>query len=281
MITSRHDAARARWRRRLAAGAALVAVAIAVAGFVLTRITTVRAYGARVLHVIVNSRYVHARMPITIVLPAGARADRPLLIFLHGRSSDQNSELSSPMFAALRSLGRSAPDIAFPYGGDHSYWHNRQGGAWGTYVLREVIPEAIAVTHADRHRLAIGGLSMGGFGAYNLARQSPGRFCAVGGDSAALWPTAAATAPGAFDNAADFAANNIIALAHANPQLYGSARLWLDGGDQDPFHSADEQLAAALHIRMHIWPGGHDFDYWNAHWREYLHFYATAFANCR
>jgi S-formylglutathione hydrolase FrmB len=258
-----------------------VAVPIAIAGFALARAAPVHTYGARVLHVIVNSRYVHARMPLTIVLPAGTRRDRPLLIFLHGRGGNQNSELSTPMFAALRSLGRAAPDIAFPDGGDHSYWHNRHGGAWGSYVLREVLSKAIEVAHADPRRLAIGGLSMGGFGAYNLARLDPGRFCAIGADSAAVWPTASATAPGAFDDQADFAANNIIALARANPALYGNARLWLDGGDQDPFHAADEQLAAALHIRMHVWPGGHDFDYWNAHWPEYLRFYATALAACR
>ena len=220
-------------------------------------------------------------MPLTIVIPGGASQNRSLLIFLHGRASGQNSELSTAMFAALSKLGPGAPDIAFPDGGDHSYWHNRRDGAWGSYVLREVIPKALAVTRADPRRLAIGGLSMGGFGAYNLARLAPGRFCAVGGDSDAIWPAASATAPGAFDDHADFAANNIIAFARADPTLYRSAQLWLDGGDQDPFHPADEQLAAALHIHMHVWPGGHDFAYWNAHWPQYLRFYAAALAACR
>ena len=27
-------------------------------------------------------------------------------------------------------------------------------------------------------------------------------------------------------------------------------------------------------------PGGHDGDYWNAHWGEYLRFYAGALAKC-
>jgi hypothetical protein len=62
----------------------------------------------------------------------------------------------------------------------------------------------------------------------------------------------------------------VIAAATENPKLYGHAQLWLDGGTQDPFHDADEQLASALHIHMQVWPGGHDFGYWNAHWSDYL-----------
>jgi hypothetical protein len=72
----------------------------------------------------------------------------------------------------------------------------------------------------------------------------------------------------------------VIAAARANPKLYGHAQLWLDGGTDDPFHGADEQLAGALHIQMHVWPGGHDFAYWNAHWSDYLGFYAHVLANC-
>jgi poly(3-hydroxybutyrate) depolymerase len=101
----------------------------------------VRTYGARVQHVSLDSRFVHRRMPLTLVVPPGTGRGRPLLVFLHGRGADQNSEISTQLFSALRALGSRAPDIAFPYGGDHSYWHNRAGGAWASYVLREVIPK--------------------------------------------------------------------------------------------------------------------------------------------
>jgi S-formylglutathione hydrolase FrmB len=60
--------------------------------------------------------------------------------------------------------------------------------------------------------VAIGGISMGGFGAYAIARLDPGRFCAVGGQSAALYP-------GTGDPV------NMIAAATANPGLYGHAQL--------------------------------------------------------
>jgi S-formylglutathione hydrolase FrmB len=237
--------------------------------------------GARISHLTIVSRFVHGKMGLTLVTPAGRGAHRPLLVFLHGHHGDNNSELSDQLFTALHALGTHAPDIAFP-SGDDSYWHNRANGAWASYVLNEVIPKALTVLNADPRRVAIGGISMGGFGAYTLARFEPRRFCAVGGHSAAIW-TAYRDAEGiAFDNARDFARNDVLAAARANPKLYGHAQLWLDGGAQDSFfHATDEQLASDLHIHLHVWPGGHNFTYWNAHWSAYLGFYAHALATCR
>jgi S-formylglutathione hydrolase FrmB len=220
-------------------------------------------------------------MPLTLVMPAGGGVGRPLLVFLHGHYADNNSVLSDQLFAALRALGPRAPDIAFLSGGDLSYWHNRASGAWGSYVLDDVIPKALTVLGANPRRVAIGGLSMGGFGAYDLARLDPGRFCAVGADAPAIWMKYGDAEAGAFDNARDFARNNLITAARANPNLYGHAQLWLDVGAQDPyFHATDEQLANALHIKLHVWPGGHDSAYWNAHWNDYLGFYVHALATC-
>jgi enterochelin esterase-like enzyme len=111
---------------------------------------------------------------------------------------------------------------------------------------------------------------MGGYGAYTIARLDPGRFCAVGGHSAAIGSLGGAPA----------STSDVIAAATANPKLYGRAQLWLDVGAQDPFIGADQQLANALHIQLHVWPGGHDFGCWNAHWNDYLGFYAHALATC-
>jgi hypothetical protein len=73
-----------------------------------------------------------------------------------------------------------------------------------------------------------------------------------------------------------------ITPVRANPGLYGHARLWLDVGAQDSsFAVADQQFANALHIHLHMWPGGHDFGYWNARWNNYLGFYTHALATCR
>lgn len=178
--------------------------------------------------------------------------------------------LGSLMFAALARAGAQAPDIVFPNGGGDSYWHNRSDGAWATYVTHEVIPAALSITHADPTRIAIGGISMGGFGALDIARLDRGRFCAIGGHSAAIWASGADSAAGAFDDAADFHAHDLLREA-ASADPYGQTPLWLDVGAADPFRVADETLAQDLrshgaNVRLHIWSGGHGPAYWDRHW---------------
>jgi hypothetical protein len=122
---------------------------------------------------------------------------------------------------------------------------------------------------------------MGGFGAFDLARQRPAAFCAVGGHSAAVAVRSADTAAGAFDGAADFARNDVLGIARSRGRAaWGRARLWLDGGTGDPFRAADEALAAALGIPMRHWAGGHDDAYWHRHYGRYLRFYADALRAC-
>ncbi len=189
--------------------------------------------------------------------------------------------LSDPFFRELNRLGRRAPIVVLPDGGNHSYWHDRADGRWGSYVIQEAIPAATRRFRTNG-RVAIGGVSMGGFGALDLARLYPRRFCAVGGHSAALWLAAGDTAPGAFDDAEDFARHDVIGSARRNPHLFGRAVVWIDGGDADPFRSADRALAQALRgqVSYHVWPGGHNSKYWDAHMPAYLRFYSRALAVC-
>jgi S-formylglutathione hydrolase FrmB len=217
----------------------------------------------------------------TLVLPRGTGRGRPLLVFLHGRGQSPDANLSQPLFDALRDLGPRAPDIVFASGGDHSYWHDRRDGDWGSYVLREVLPATIRRAHADAHRVAIGGISMGGFGALDLARLAPREFCAVGAHSPALWLNGGDTAPGAFDDAEDFDHNDLIRFAAAH-RLY-RIPVWIDVGRDDPFLSADTRFAREL--RMHgtylsfqLHNGGHGG--WSHRMPEYLRFYANALSRC-
>lgn len=273
-----------RWRR---AAALLALGVVATTAILVVASAGADEHGARVIPFSLHSRYVHATLPeVAVVPPNTSGAGRPLLVFLHGKGTDgQDSNLNSAMFAALAAQGADAPDVVFPDGGDDSYWHNRAGGAWASYVLDEVIPRALALLHADPSRVAIGGLSMGGFGALDIARLHAGRFCAVGADSAALWEYGGESAPGAFDDAADFARHDVIAAAAgANP--YGQTPVWLDDGTQDPFRAADTLFAGELRshgarLTFHIWPGGHDSAYWEAHWGAYMAFYARALRACR
>jgi S-formylglutathione hydrolase FrmB len=262
---------------------ALLVLLVAAAGCAgQVRSRSQAAHGATIIRYRLRSRAVGETLPQVVAVPSGRGEGRPLLVFLHGRGgAEQESNVNSAFFAALSSLGARAPDVVFPSGGDHSYWHARSSGDWSRYVLDEVIPRALAITHADPRRIAIGGISMGGYGAYETAALRPHEFCAVGGHSAALWLAAGDSAPGAFDDAADFQRHEILALARrSGPRPWGHARLWLDGGSSDPFHHADTAFAHELGIPLHVWPGGHDPGYWQAHYRDYLHFYATALTRC-
>jgi S-formylglutathione hydrolase FrmB len=259
-------------------------VAVVIAFFV-QLFTGVDRQGASVNTLTIESEAVGRPLPTTVVIPAAQpeRERRPLLVFLHGRNGNERSELDEAFYSALASVGGRAPIVAFPYGGKSSYWHDRADERWGTYVVREVIPEVVKRYHADPRRIAIGGISMGGFGAYDIARLNPGRFCAVAGHSPALWRTGGETAAGAFDDAEDFARHDVVGAARANPELFGSSHVWLDAGDADPFQPGDQALASALGDRASAdlrSPGGHDDDYWNARWPAYARFYARALSRC-
>lgn len=215
--------------------------------------------GARLVHYTLHSRFVHADLHEIRVVPP--RHGHWLLILLHGYHAGPSQFLSQPFFDTLSKLGSRAPVVLLLDGGADSYWHNRGDGAWGSMVLREAVP--------PRGRVAIGGISMGGYGA--LLAGSRHHFCAVGVQSPALWTSPGATAPGAFDNAEDYARNDVFKLRPPRP-------LWIDLGASDPFYAATLAYAKYAGIRAHVSPGGHNSTFWNAHTPALLRFFARACA---
>jgi S-formylglutathione hydrolase FrmB len=207
---------------------------------------------------------------------------RPLLVLLHGKDGTPQDFFGGRLDATLDALGAEAPNVLLPAGGNSSYWHNRRDGEWGRYLLREAIPEAIRKTGADPKRVAIGGFSMGGFGALALAMQNPGLFCAAGGSAPALWKEAAATAPGAFDSPGDFKRHDVLAEAKRG-WPFGSTRIWLDVGTRDPFRAATTELAHELgsRARFTVWAGTHGTAYVQRHMAQTLRWYAAALAACK
>jgi enterochelin esterase-like enzyme len=214
-----------------------------------------------------------------LVTPAGGGKGRPLLVFLHGYGASPIGTLSPAFVTALRRLRDDAPVVLLPQG-DTGWWHDRAEGAWGSYVLREAIPAALARSSADPDRVAIGGISMGGFGALDLGRV-PGLFCAVGGHSPAISARDSSGALFGFDGPADFARHDLLGIA-SKRSLYDTP-VWIDIGDSDDLRPAAAKLARELEahdgsVSFQVWPGGHDGQYWDAHFDEYLKFYADACA---
>jgi len=232
-------------------------------------------------HLAVESALLGRTVEQVVVEPEGGARGRPVLLLLHGRSSTPDDLDSHELHDALGRIGKKAPLVVLVSGGDHSYYHDRRDGKWGSYVVREVIPTAVRRYHADGRRVAIGGFSMGGFGALDIARLHPGRFCAVGGHSAALWDSGGETPAGAYDDADDFARHDVIGAARSNPRLYGRTKVWLDVGNEDPFLHADTELAHLLRgVSFHVWPGVHGPSYWWPHLDDYLRFYSNALQSC-
>jgi S-formylglutathione hydrolase FrmB len=222
--------------------------------------------GARLIDFTLTSRLVHRDLHEVLVVPR--RHGSWLLVLLHGKDGGTKQFLSQRLFDTLAGLGGRAPEVLLLDGGSDSYWHDRSDGAWGSMVLREAIPAALLRLHAQR--LAIGGISMGGYGALLLASRDPG-FCAVGVQSPALWLSAGATAPGAFDDAQDYARNDVFELRPPHP-------LWIDLGAGDPFREATLAYARRAGVHAHVWPGGHDVAFWDAHTPALLRFFARACA---
>jgi S-formylglutathione hydrolase FrmB len=273
-------------RGRVLVGVAVL-VAIAAGAWVLLRDDGFDGdtRGARIERFDVTSRLAGETLQQTLIRPAGGSDGRPLLVFLHGRNSSPDTMLSAELFDALEALGDRAPAILFVNGGKSSYYHDRRDGRWGSYVMREALPAGLRRSGADPRRVAIGGISMGGFGALDLARLHPTRFCAVGGHSAALWQGAGETPEGAFDDADDFARHDVIGAARGRTRPLGDVPVRMDVGTGDPFLAADRAMAQALRadrtrVALHEAEGGHEHDYWLRHLDEYLRFYAGALARC-
>jgi predicted esterase len=232
----------------------------------------------KVLNIKLKSKLMDREMSDVLVTPAGGAKGRSLLVFLHGYGASPSDTIDPAFLKALRQLGDRAPVVFVPEGGV-GWWHDRDEGPWGSYVLREAIPAVLKRTGADPHRVAIGGISMGGFGALDLGRIEPKRFCAVGGHSPAVLLNESQDIINAFDSNADFEHHDLIRITRKRTPY--NAPVWIDVGNQDQLRPAAAELARELKadgadVTFHVWPGNHNGQYWDAHFAEYLRFYADA-----
>src|SRR5207249_1888463 len=139
--------------------------------------------------------------------------------------------------------GAIAPFIIVLPQGDQEYWVDHvidartgaNGEKWGTYTAKEVVPliDARFRTLARADARAVGGLSMGGHGAMQLALNFPGIWGAIGAHSPSLRPEG--DAPTYLGHGAEFAARDPLSLTKARPELARDYAWWVDSGDVDPW----------------------------------------------
>ncbi len=211
----------------------------------------------------------------------------PVVYALHGGGGKLAEWAAYGLFDAADAAmhtGALLPFIIVLPQGDVSYWANWSGVGprWGDYLAYEVVWQVDAAFGTVRSPAAraIGGLSMGGWGALYQAFTHPDIFGIVAASSPNFYPD---------DNnlkflgtGGEFASKNPLALAATAPGL-ASLRIWLDVGQTDPWAESVTALHATLQVRgvAHTWnlnPGGHNGAYWALHIPDYLRFYADAFA---
>ncbi|MDH6196097.1 S-formylglutathione hydrolase FrmB [Mycobacterium frederiksbergense] len=199
-----------------------------------------------------------------IARPPGQTGKLRPVIALHGKGQDAAGVMAGGVERGLaEAVAAGLPPFAVvAVDGDGSYWHKRASGEdSGAMVLDELIP-MLGEQGLDTSRVGFLGWSMGGYGALLLgSRLGPARTAAICAVSPALWTSSGATAPGAFDSAADYAANSV----WDQPAL-GSIPIRIDCGNSDPFYSATKQFIAQLPNPPAggFSPGGHDGSFWSS-----------------
>jgi S-formylglutathione hydrolase FrmB len=180
----------------------------------------------------------------------GPRDRLPLVIALHGFGGDHTNALSglTPSQAvALKPGGTPLPPLALvTVDGGGGYWNPHPGDNPQAMLTDELIPlcqrRGLGV---GSRRIAVMGISMGGYGSLLLAEKRPDLVSAVAAISPAIWTSyaqARAANAGAYASAADFAADD--AVTHANALAGVPVRV--ASGADDPFYDGVQTLARAL-----------------------------------
>ncbi len=240
-------------------------------------------------------------MPYLAYLPPGydrnLNARYPVTYLLHGGGGTDTEWADYGLVDAadrLMGSGTIPPFIIVLPQGDQEYWVDHvvdravgaNGERWGTYTAHEVVAEIDTRfrTIARPAGRAIGGLSMGGHGAFQLSLNFPGIWSVVGAHSPALRPFG--DAPTYLGAGAEFAARDPFALIRSKVGIARTLTYWIDTAESDPWFTQ----VAALHLELetlgiahewHPFPGGHDAAYWGGHLEDYLRYYAGALCRDR
>ncbi|MCY4466400.1 MAG: CapA family protein [Chloroflexi bacterium] len=200
----------------------------------------------------------------------------PVLLLLHGSNANDSQWARLGFIDALEAGIRagSAPPmiVLMPYGSAEAN-QNRFDTTSYDRILLDFL-EQMSLRYRGSGSQAIGGISRGGFWAYQIGLRHADDFVAIGGHSPY------------FDRAHVASAHNPLHIAESlDRESY--PRLWLDRGTADHAVPGIEQMRvifqrAKLPHEYVVHPGGtHSEDSWSQHVGAYLDFYARAFSEPR
>jgi enterochelin esterase-like enzyme len=207
----------------------------------------------------------------------------PVIYMLHGAGGNytewSDSYLPDDLDVMIQ-RGDVQPMIAvLPEGGGRTYWANWNAGPqWADYLTYDVVNEVdsrFRTIPAPGSR-AIGGLSMGGWGALHIAMRHPDVFGVVGAHSPSVRNTPDEelwflSGQNWYEHSPSWLARN---APGAERNVY-----WIDVGDQDWWRQNIEDMrdamwSAGLNINWHVFSGTHEAEYWIEHVPDYLRFYS-------
>jgi len=212
----------------------------------------------------------------------------PVFYLLHGLSDDATAWLR---WTSVERYVRTLPLIVvMPDGGRGWYSDAPEGMAYETFIVRDLISfvDRYLPTDPRRRARAIGGLSMGGFGAMKLALKHPRLFCSVTSHSGALaflrpkfFREAGAEFRRIFPTARIRRENDPFVLAK-NVSRRLLPRIRFDCGQDDSliehnrlFHKHLNRLG--IPHEYEEFPGAHEWGYWDTHIKEAIAFHCANF----
>jgi len=246
-----------------------------------------------------------------VILPRGYDTDKttqyPVLYFLHGLGGNEQVLLESGGMNEIEDL-RAANKISeflvvAPNGGRSFYINSRDGRVrYEDFFIKEFIPfiESHYRIRATRKERGVTGVSMGGYGALRFGLKYPELFGSVSAHSAALidkLPTfkgpedqtsgTARILGGSFGNPVDpnyWEKESPFTIVRTGPKPT-KLPIYFDCGTDDEFgfNVGAKQFHDLLDSRgipneFHLYPGGHNLDYFSEHLPASLEFHSHAFA---
>jgi S-formylglutathione hydrolase FrmB len=256
------------------------------------------------------SKILARAVPYCALLPPSYDTDKtrryPILYFLHGLGDNEQMFVHSGGMNLVEDLWENHSIgeflIVTPQGGTSFYIDSRDGQRrYEDFFLQEFLPgiEKRYRAETGRARRGVAGISMGGYGALHLAFRHPQLFVAVAAHSAALLerlPSVQAqqssqvggltrVLSNAFGSPFDASYWNENDPMHiARTANLAGLKIYFDCGSEDDYGfetgaAALDKLLSSRHIahEFHLYPGGHNWEYFADHLPASLEFVWQAF----
>jgi S-formylglutathione hydrolase FrmB len=238
------------------------------------------------------SNHLGKSVSANVLVPDIGTPPFPTLYLLHGLSDDHSSWLRRSRIESYASIYPLV--VVMPDGFRGCYTDNFVGPPYGKYISQELIHFIQRTFPVKRTRVAraIGGLSMGGYGAIRIALASPGLFCSVHSHSGSFHmghePGPRPDAPFSmwewyqiFGDDPRSTHHDVYALAAHCKEHSTLPRIRMDCGRSDHLIEPNRDFHHFLsEIRVpheyEEFTGAHTWEYWDEHIQEALAFHARS-----